>query len=253
MQVITLDGPSKTGKTCVGANLQEALVPEVDGPIRFGTAGDFFRRLTVAVIDQVGVEAPGPEMARELEKVIANEEAFDESRQWGDLQRPEVENLVSTIGPRPEVQVAGRQWFDQFPARALEDGVSLLIIDGRNPRRSLARALRHQDTDLILDLFMDCEVETAVGRLGLSKPEEVTRVAQLAKRRQNDSSFFRYPRPEDTVQFEPMAQDTTRDVVRAARDHAEPPATIYLDTTPLNLAQVYDVTTRLARSALALV
>ncbi len=267
MRVITLDGPSKTGKTCVGANLVSQLSPEVDGEVRLGVAGDFFRRLAVAVVEEVGPVPCQEDMVNQLAQVIKTEAAFDEIREWGNLHRKEVESIVSTIGKRPEAQVAGQSWYDTFAACAQDDDVGLLIMDGRNPRRVLERVLSTDGTELVLDLLLDCDVETSVRRLKLDEAETARRIAKLNERRAEDAGppryVFRYPSPMDTVEFEPIfaeqypvglaVDDGVRGAIYDAQHSLNPPATVYLDTAPLSLPQVYSVTTKLARAALNLV
>lgn len=238
MRVVTLDGPSKTGKTHLGRHMQAELAPEVDGLVRFDSIGDFFRRMTAAIIEETGPNPDEAEMLAQLYKVIVSEVAFDNDRDWSDLNSGEVNNLVSTVGPH--AQSTKETWADRASSIARSIGTDLWIVDGRNPSRTLGPELKKPDMHLVLDLFVHAEV-------GISACRSRTDEQQLVRRRELDSSgpdpLLVYPTT--PVVYEPITpgafpewflpRQSVESMVIADSWHAGTalPAPVYLDTTEL--------------------
>jgi len=179
MRVITLDGPSKVGKTCIGRHIASELSPEIDGPVRFDSIGDFYRRITVAVIEAAGPSPDEAELLDQLQKVLDGEAAYDNERDWGDLHSEEVEGLVSRIGHTDTAQAAKWQWGERALGAVARDEVDLWVLDGRNPRRTIAKGLAKPGVDLILDLFVHAELAPSARRAGVT-------VEHLSRRREQD-------------------------------------------------------------------
>lgn len=260
---MTLDGPSKTGKTCLGRHLEQELTPEVDGPVRFDSIGDFFRRMTVAIMDELG---PAPEegaMLAQLEKVIADDAAFDNDREWGDLHTDAVNDLVSTVGATPLGQTTKHTWAERASAVARQEQTGLWVVDGRNPSRTLAEELEKPDMYLVLDLFVHAEIEISARRSGSS-------VEQLTRRRAQDVGgpdpllvYPAFPVPYEPVKpgafpdwFMPES-GIESDVISSSWNGDARPAPVYLDTSELGvndpdlgLDQMLTAGTSLARVAL---
>jgi cytidylate kinase len=261
MRVITLDGPSKTGKTHLGRHMRTELGPLVGGLVRFDSTGDFFRRMTAMIIREAGPSPDEDEMLTQLHKVIASEVAFDDDHDWPDLHSDEINNLVSTVGPHAQSTKA--TWADRASSIARSTGTDLWIVDGRNPSRTLGSELKKPDMHLVLDLFVHTEVEMAAERSG-------TDLAQLKRRRAQDVAE---PRPLlvcpiKSVPYEPITVDpsdkwfmpvTVEAQVIADTWHADSllPTPVFLDTTTLGatdddlgLGKFLTAGTDLARTAL---
>jgi cytidylate kinase len=261
MDVITLDGPSKTGKTHLGSHMRTELAPEVDGLIRFDSIGNFFRRMTAVIIEEVGPTPDEAEMLAQLYKVIVSEVAFDNDRDWPDLGSDEINNLASTVGPHAQSTL--ETWADRASAIARAQRTDLWIVDGRNPSRTLGSELKKPDMHLVLDLFVHTEVEMAAERTG-------TDLAQLKRRRAQDvagpNPLLVYPAK--SVPYEPITVGpsdkwfmpvTVEAQVIADTWHADSllPTPVFLDTTTLGdtdddlgLEKFLTAGTDLARTAL---
>lgn len=267
MRVITLDGPSKVGKTCAGKHLAAELQQSMQAPIRFDSIGDFFRRMTVGIIEAVGPAPEEPEMLDQLAKVIDTDMAFDNGRTWPDLHSKEVDDLVSTVGVTPLAQTTKRTWSERATAIARSEQVGLWVVDGRNPRRTLQDELRRPNTHLVLDLFVHCDVEPAALRAGVP-------LEQLERRRRQDLSgpdpllvYPQFPVPYEPVSTESWPEwfaegyvDSTEDSVIASSwaEGGQVPTPVLLDTSELGISdpdrgldRMLTATTKLAHRAIA--
>ena len=265
MRAILLDGPSKVGKTCVGTDLSAHLESQIDGPIRFDVIGDFFRRMTVAVMEELGPDPAPDALLKVLAKVIDSNVAFDNGRTWGDLHSPEVDNLVSTVGEKNIAQKEKYTWGGRALAKALDEETELWIVDGRNPRRTLADAWKLPEVSLVLDLFIHCDLEPSALRAGVP-------LAQLERRRAQDMSgddpLLVYPPA--AVPYEPVSTagwpswfvdnyegEIERSVIETSWHGNAKPNAVFLDTSQLGindddlgLGRMLSATHNLAHAAL---
>lgn len=264
MYVMTLDGPPKTGKSCLGRHLVTELGQDLEAPIRFDAIGDFFRRMTVAVMAETGPTPSEPELLARLGEVIKSEVAFDNGYDWPDLHSDAVNDFVSTVGSTQLAQTTRQTWAERACSMARELDTGLWIVDGRNPRStSLKTELKRPDLHLILDLFVHTDVEIAAKRSG-------TPVEQLTRRRSLDMGgphpLLVYPSL--SVPYEPIATDgfpqwflptgsLETDVISSTWHAEEPPAPVYMDTSDLGirdpdlgLGRFLTAGTQLARTAL---
>jgi hypothetical protein len=243
MRVVILDGPSKTGKTCLGRHLTTELQPEADGRVRFDSIGDFFRKMTVGVIEEVGPNPGEAEMLSQLQKVIASDAAFDASREWGDLHSDEINALVSTVGSTALAQTTRSTWAERASSVVRSENVGLWVVDGRNPRRTLEGELAKADMSLVLDMFVDCDVVPASLRSGSS-------IEELERRRAQDvgGSDPLLVYPANPIVYEPI--DLSKfpawfaphgcvedEVIAKSWEYggSHGPQTVYLDTSELGI------------------
>ena len=237
MDVITLDGPSKTGKTHLGSHMRTELAAWVDGLIRFDSIGNFFRRMTAVIIEEVGPNPDETEMLAQLHKVIVSEVAFDNDRNWPDLNSAEVNNLVSTVGPH--AQATKETWADRASSIARSIGTDLWIVDGRNPSRTLGPELKKPDMRLVLDLFVHTDV-------GVAAERSKTDAEQLIRRRDQDMAepnpLLVYP--VTSVPYEPiMVGPSDKQFVPALTEEAKVIADTWHAGTPLPTPVFLDTTT----------
>lgn len=233
MRLITLDGPSKTGKTCLGSYLESELIDQ--GRVRFDSIGDYFRRMAVAVAGEVGYEPDKDEMLKAIQKVIAEDIAFDNSRGWPDLHSTKVNGFVSTVGSTAMVQETKYTWAERATSISKGEGTDLWIVDGRNPRRTLNDQIKSGQINHALDLYMECSAAVSAFRSGISEDVIVQRRAQDA-----DGDDPLLIRPERHLTY-PHILDTNyaSGVVRLSHraNIGQVPLPIFFDTTELGLDQ----------------
>jgi len=268
MRVITLDGFPQAGKTRSGSAMAEELSSEF--AVHFGTAGSFFRTVTAAVIEELGQENEARIVASETKlddaicAVLEKDIVHDTRRDWGNLCRPAISNLVPVVSKRQTVQKAGQGWYQRTAKNAEDSGTEILIVDGRNPRARLLDWMNEGKGESVLDLFITCSVEEAARRsLAASsdcKPtqqELSTECASILKRRQLDMTREHRPLqlPIYPVEFVPEFDDVVH-VVDSSNKLANGdgiPKTILFETTYVAKQDMTCQAISLAKAALSLV
>jgi hypothetical protein len=228
MKLVTLDGPTKTGKTCLGEHLQGELADQ--GIVRFDSIGNYFRRLAVLVAAEVGYKPEEAEMLLELKKAIADDEAFDNVREWGDLHSAEVNGFVSTVGATALAQDTKYTWAEKATSASRAEKTDIWIVDGRNPRRTLVKEINTSTIDHETDLYMECGSAVSAWRSGLE-------LAVIEDRRMRDTSGDDplLVRPEHGIEY-CHGVDVEGVVARSrAREIQDAPLPIYFDTTNLGV------------------
>lgn len=259
MKTILLDGESKAGKTSVTNAIAEGIAPDLS--IRTADAGAFFRRITAAVIDIVGLsdipDIDQSALSEAVDKVIAAGIPFDDGYPWGDLERPAVGGLVSTLGQLPSTQAAAEQWFGLTVGHTQNAGTDVLLMNARNPRDRL----RGHNIGLVMELLIKCDPEVA-GRRMLKDTDEPTpealqaATAEVLGRRAKDRNREVHPFLDTpyTVPFT-LGESDPQAVVREAWAAApeDPPLPIDFDTTHMPFKEMRKGAQALARCALNLV
>jgi cytidylate kinase len=251
MYGIFLDGESKTGKTTVGSAIEADLAR--DYKVYKAVAGSFYRRLTVLALEAYGGTYDAEDLSWLEDAVgsaIDSREAYNEDRDWADINSKEIDELVSVAGQFPITQAAGKQWWPIMADLALEQGADVLVVDGRNPRSKLADWRSKHVMPIALDLCVYCDPEVAALRYvqsqGVTKPSErqLTEARDnIMKRRELDRnrSVAAYVEPPNQIDFDSGVSDAGEVVYQSFQaDIAELPQVIRFDTThsPLEVTQV---------------
>lgn len=266
MHTILGDGESKVGKTSVTNAIVEGLTP--DYSVEVADAGAFYRRLTVATLDRLPVRSEGQpidpvDLEIVLDGVIADGVAYEDSYEWGDLERPEISSLVSTVGRSS--QKAGKEWYGRTAAKALESHLDVLVLNGRNPRARLCAAetgIPAAKLGLCLELVIQCDPEVAGQRAAYahygSDPSAVQVAEQRAliiERRRTDRERpdTPYVDPVCLVPFEVGDLAVEHALDSAWKNFAKlPPAAIGFDTSHMPMDIMTASVQALARTALSL-
>lgn len=196
-----INGPSKTGKGCIGDAMYDGLVAE-GYQVSIGVAGNFFRRVDRATIDRA-LEQHGQGLTImddpiELEPVVAgvlqDRVAYDDTYPWGNLQEPLIGDTVGKVARLKITQAAGEEWYYDSAMHALESGADVYIVDGRNPRDRLTEFRARTGTKTGLDLVLECDVDVAAYRAlrgeGIESPTTLQieqRAKSIADRRALDA------------------------------------------------------------------
>ncbi len=244
-----LDGPSKTAKTSIGRHLKNVLQSEIKGEVRLAIAGEFFRRMAMLCVEEVGDDPSSEDLQQQLTRVIATEDAFDEGRKWGDLQTELADTMSSRVGSYGEAQEAMGVWYDRTTTRAHADDVELLIIDARNPRL-------HVEGVVALDLFLDCDIDTAVRRMSPPVGQESQLRRKLIERRRSDEVRPDLPMQGprfDAVPYTLYTPDYVDEIVASMNHVPNRPAPVYFDNSELALVPMLEAATLLSRAALTAV
>lgn len=249
MHIVSLDGPAKAGKTCIGIELTRQF--EADYQAEYHVAGDFYRSVTAALIDEykLAEDQPlpeGPELDANIEHVLTSARLY--GGDWGDLQRPAVNDRVSIIGSRAVTQAAADGWWHRISHGAAANGTELLIVDGRNPRQRLAEPLNELGHDITLDLFVTCTAEEAARRILAGKPyrntnptreELAAETEKVTARRNLDIARVTNPlvEPNNPVIVNGQSAEMVIAEAMLPDEHGTPlPRSAYYDTTGIDKA-----------------
>jgi cytidylate kinase len=262
MYAIFLDGESKTGKTTVGSVIEAELAK--DYTVLRAVAGSFFRRLTVAALENHGGSYSHEDvewLEGNLAEVIESRAAYDEERDWSAIDTKQIDELVSVAAQLPITQTAAKEWWNITCDLAAEKDVDVLIVDGRNPRAKSADWRAKHDMPIALDLCVYCDPTVAAERYVRSQglqspsPEQVVEARNKIMQRRNldrNRPVAAYVEPTDQIEFEPGLDDIEQIVAQSFKaDVSELPRVIRFDTThsPLELTQA--TAGNLARAALS--
>lgn len=187
--IVTLDGPSGTGKSSVS----RAVASKVDLPHL--DTGAFYRAATLAVI-RAGVD---PDDDKAVADVVDNAGLGQDDGQMSldgddvsrEIRGPEVTALVSRVASNPEVRRIlvshQREWVQRRGGRA--------VIEGRDIGSVVF-------PDATLKIFLDARPEVRAGRRSVETGEDHTAVMKdLGRRDRFDSTRATSPLtvPEDAV------------------------------------------------------
>lgn len=156
--VITVDGPSGTGKSSVSrAVAHRASIPHLD-------TGAFYRAATLAVV-RSGVDLNDPEAVVGVVKTVRLDQSegrmfLDEEDVSDDIRGDDVTTAVSLVSAYPEIRsiLVGyqREWVARHGSRAVVEGRDIgsvvfpdaglkIYLDARPEVRALRRALQAGD------------------------------------------------------------------------------------------------------------
>ncbi len=251
MYAIFLDGESKTGKTTVGSAIEADLAK--DYHVLRTLSGSFFRRLTVAALEQHGLPYDATEaewLEGTVRDVIDSRVAYDETKDWSGIHSKEVDELVSVLGQLQITQDAVKEWWPIMGDAAIAQGVEVLIVDGRNPRAKSAKWRANHHVPIALDLCVYCDPDVAAQRYVHSQGITNPTAQQLASardmilgRRELDRNRAAAPYIEspNQVEFDSGISDATQVVEQAfSSEVTNPPQVIRFETShsPLEITQV---------------
>jgi cytidylate kinase len=100
---VFIDGEAGVGKSTVMAALAEDLAR--DHYVEALYPGDFFRRITRRLIDEVGLGGTVmPPLDSTVKHILDTKIVYEDGYDWGDLHIQEVDSWVSDVGAVPAVQ-----------------------------------------------------------------------------------------------------------------------------------------------------
>lgn len=256
MLAIFLDGESKSGKTAVGRSIKKTL--ENHGyNVRLIVAGHFFRFLTKLAIERMplGVADISDDTIR---SVLNSAELYGEMPEAESLNTRQIDKWVSRVGQRGFVQDAANDWRVKVAQKALEDGIGIVLLDGRNLREKLGGWAKQAGVPTALELIIACRPEVAAARyLGRNHPtaERLAAAAkQIAERREMDRKRTEaaYAEPANVVNLRPGIEHIGHAVQEAwGEDTANPPRPIRFDNSDVPLKTGLATVTELAVESVA--
>lgn len=211
MKVIFLDGESKSGKTAVGRAIRQAL--QDDGyTVRLLVAGHFFRHLTLLALqrrpDKAGLVGDWLEAA--LHDVLTTDQLYKPVEDVTALHTPEVDAAVSAVGQFDFVQHAATDWRVKSAQRTLDDGVDIMLFDGRNLRSKLTDWSKEHDVTVALELIIACRAGVAAARYlsdeGVAEPSAeqlagATKMIEDRREMDRQRNQAAYSEPADAVKL----------------------------------------------------
>jgi cytidylate kinase len=258
MLVVFLDGESKSGKTAVGKAIKQTLETQSYG-VRQLIAGNFFRHLTLLAWQRRPNEASDNEWLQPaVRDALHSEELYAEIQDLDALNTSEIDNNVSKVGQFDFVQAAASAWRVKSAQKALDDGVNILLFDGRNLRTKLRDWCVTAKVQVALELIIACRPEVAAARYladeGNTQPnqEQLTEATKMINdRRQRDrdrehAAYVEPPNPVDLV----VGTHSVDQALEAAWsiDVVDPPRPIRFDNSEVprddGLATVTDLATK---------
>jgi len=260
MNIIFLDGESKSGKTAVGRSMLQAL-EQRGGRVRLLVAGNFFRHVTLLAVNARPQSAPDDSWLEEtVRQVVSSPALLDSVPNVALFDQPEVERLVSVVGQFGFVQDAVAAWRVASAQQALDDGVETLLFDGRNLRAKLNNWLADTGVIVALELLIYCRPEVAAARYlsdsGNKSPsaEELAAATQMVEeRRKRDrnrgqAAYVDSDNPINLV----VGTDSVDAALAAAFDSdvADPPRPIRFDNSEVPREDGLSTVTELAVKAI---
>jgi cytidylate kinase len=254
MLAIFLDGESKSGKTAVGRRIRESL-EEQGYKVRLIVAGHFFRFLTKLALDRMPVGASDIPDAQ-IHAILDSPELYGEMPDAKALNSLQIDKWVSRIAQRTFVQEAADEWRIKAAQRALDDGIDIVLLDGRNLREKLDNWISQSGTKTALELIIACRAEVAaaryLGRRQYTRTQLEATTRQIAERRQMDRqrSEAAYIDPANAVNLRPGAEHIIRAMQAAwASDVTNPPLPIRFDNSDVPLKIGLRTVTELAEKS----
>lgn len=259
MNIIFLDGESKSGKTAVGRSMLEAL-EQRGHQVRLLVAGNFFRHATLLAIEAKPQNAGDDSwLEAALQQALVSPALLGAAPDNSLLNQPEVERLVSLAGQFGFVQDAAVDWRIASAQRALDDGIEIVLFDGRNLRAKLHDWLLKNNVTTALELSIYCRPEVAAARYlsdsGNTSPSDhelagATRIIEERRQRDRDRGQAAYIDPNSPINLV-VGTDSVDAALAAAFDPsvAEPPRPIRFDNSEVPRHEGLRTVTRLAVKA----
>lgn len=258
MVAIFLDGESKSGKTAVGRHIKQVL--EVSGhQVRLVVAGYFFRTVAVLTLRSDFDRNSEESLAAAVRGVLGSAELLDEINESA-LHTPEIDEWVSRIAQFDFVQSAAQGWRQQSAQKALDDGIDVVLLDGRNLRAKLSDWLEKTNVAVALELIIFCRAEVAArrylmdaGNVSFSEQELQAATVMITERRQMDRrrNEAAYQEPVDPIILRPgEIQATDALEVAFAEATVNPPRPILFDNSDVPLADGLATVEALASAAI---
>jgi cytidylate kinase len=251
MLAIFLDGESKSGKTAVGRSIRKTL-EEHGYSVRLIVAGHFFRFLTKLVLDHMSIDTQEIDDSL-IQKVLDSPDLYGEMPEAGALNTRQIDKWVSRVGQRSFVQEAANGWREKVAQKALEDGIQIVLLDGRNLRDKLGAWAGQAEVPTALELIIACRPEVAAARyLGRNHPTAERLAAatkEIAERRDMDRKRAEaaYEDPGNVINLRPGADNVKHAVATAwAKGAANPPRAIRFDNSDVPLKTGLATATELA-------
>lgn len=240
MITIFLDGESKSGKTAVGRHIKQTL--EAEGHrVRLIVAGNFFRTVTWLIL-QKGSDKDLESISKEVLEVPELTDEYNDSQ----LQSNEVDALVSQVGSLDIVQEAAIGWRINAAQRALDDGIYILLYDGRNLRSKLSDWSSKAGVKTALELIIYCHPDVAAKRYlsdeGNKNPSEAElkqTTDMITTRREMDRKRKEaaYVDPDDPIRLVAGTDNAKEAIVEAYEEEvANPPRPVLFDNSEVPLA-----------------
>jgi cytidylate kinase len=257
MVVIFLDGESKGGKTAVGRHITDSIKAK-GFSVKLVVSGNFFRAVTLLALKRLNSSPTDGELLAVVFEVLQLPEVHDDYPQH-QLQSPEVDALVSRVGRLDVVQTAIVTWRWAAAKNALDDGIDVLIFDGRNLRSKLHDWMEAKKVKTALELIIYCRPEVAAGRYlaaqGKSEPsaDELTKETETIQsrrdmdRKRNEAA---YQDPVDPIKLVAGIHNAKQAVADAyGPDVADPPRPIIFDNSEVPLKEGLATVEELATEA----
>jgi cytidylate kinase len=267
LSAVYVDGETKTGKGAAGQAIATAL--RSSGlAVYYDIAGDFFRRYVAMARRDLGLTDSealpiGTKLEAVASKLYASGQLFEIDESLGDLQRPAISESVAILSELALVQKAGGEWFKMSVRQAAAAGASIIVLDGRNPRRRVEEQLVGLSISVhtALDLYMTCEPQEAARRILLTQGIEVPTERQIeqqshyvVERRNRDRNRSDRPflAPTESIEFVPSQQSVAEVLEQSldSRQFKQLPATIILDNTRLQKAEMLSAVSQLVLAAI---
>ena len=227
--------------------------------VRLIVAGQYFRLVTVLTLQQKADLDDDEVLSRVVHDVLNSPELYNEMNPKR-LQQPEVDTLVSRLAQLDFVQAAAQTWRQQMAQRALDDGVQVVIFDGRNMRRKLSGWLHKTGVPVVLELIIACRADVAAKRYlaaaGNRWPnhDEIVAATEMIERRRSmdrQRSEAPYLEPQNPIRVRAGIEEA-HEAVRTA--FSEPSSTsprpIVFDNSRVPLADGLATVTALALAAI---
>jgi len=260
MNVIFLDGESKSGKTAVGRSMQRALEAHGEST-RLLVVGNLFRHLTLlALAGKPDDESVADWLEPATRQALKSEALLQPVDDPAKLEQPDVEQYVSVVGQFDFVQEAVAAWRVAALRKAAADGVTALLYDGRNLRAKLQDSLAPERATVALDLTIYCRPDVAAKRYladeGVESPtdDELSRATQvITERRQRDRQRQQaaYVEPTNPLRLVVGSHSVDKTLSAAfAPEVSDPPRPILFDNSEVPREDGLHTVTELAIKAM---
>lgn len=258
MVAIFLDGESKSGKTAVGRHMK-AVLESNDKKVRLIVVGLFFRTVALLTLRQSFDTDSEQAQIEAVKSVLSSPELYEEVDEAA-LQTPEVDAWVSRIAQLDFVQAAAHEWRVNSAQKALDDGIDVVLLDGRNLRAKLADWLSKTKVPVAVELIIFCRAEIAARRYlsdsGNKAPTDAElqkTTAMITERRNMDRhrNEAAYHEPVDPIVLRPgeiQAIDALQDAFKDGVSN--PPRPILFDNSDVPLADGLATVEALATAAI---
>jgi cytidylate kinase len=244
MVAIFLDGESKSGKTAVGRHMK-AVLENQNHKVRLVVVGLFFRTVALLTLRQSFDKNSEQAYVDAVKSVLNSAELYEEVDEAA-LQTPDVDAWVSRIAQLDFVQAAAHEWRVKSAQKALDDGIEVVLLDGRNLRAKLRDWLDGTHVRVAVELIIFCRAEVAArryladaGNKSPSDDELQAATAMITERREMDRqrNEAAYREPVNPIILRPGEVQAIDALVAAFQgDVDDPPRPILFDNSDVPLA-----------------